>query len=203
MADAAQAPTQPSTQAMARQKLRTSAIAAREALSADVHAALSTQIAAQLGALLASQPPGVVGFCWPYRAEFDARSVVTDLLGKGWRAALPIVQPEIKRMTFRAWRPESPMAADVYGIHYPAQGQAETPTVLLLPFNVLDAQGFRLGYGAGYFDRTLASMDPRPWVIGVGFSLGLTSSVEPQAHDIPVDCAVTELSLQDFSGRRP
>jgi 5,10-methenyltetrahydrofolate synthetase len=72
------------------------------------------------------------------------------------------------------------------------------PDLILLPFNAIDACGYRLGYGAGYFDRTLAVMQPRPYVIGVGFGVGVVASVYPQSHDIPVNCRVTETGICHF-----
>lgn len=175
-----------------RERVRRAAIAAREALSPEEHRRLSARIETNLKQLLAHRTPSVIAFCWPYRGEFDARGVIAGLTAKGWRSCLPIVRTAQSPLGFRCWHPGSEMAVDRYGIHYPADGDDMTPEVLLLPFNAIDRQGYRLGYGAGYFDRTLASMPVRPYVVGVGFSLGLVDSVWPQQHDIPVDHIITE-----------
>ena len=93
------------------------------------------------------------------------------------------------------------MAVDRYGIHFPASGTALTPDTLLIPVNAFDGKGFRIGYGLGYFDRTLAGMVPRPLSIGVGFALARVVSIHPQAHDIPLDAVVTEAGIELFTDR--
>lgn len=181
-----------------RTLLRRRGIAAREALAPDVHALLSVHIEAHLDAELRQRAPSIIGFCWPYRAEFDARPLITRLLERGWQACLPVVGETVGPMHFRAWTPDTPMLPDKHGIATPQSGATVTPSVLLLPFNVIDASGYRLGYGAGYFDRTLAALQPRPFVIGVGFGIGVVASIYPQTHDIPVNCRVTETGICHF-----
>ncbi|MBX9849146.1 MAG: 5-formyltetrahydrofolate cyclo-ligase [Rhodocyclaceae bacterium] len=181
-----------------RSLLRRRGIASREAMPAETHALLSAHIESHLDAELLQHAPAMLGFCWPFRGEFDARPLVTRLLGLGWQACLPVVGETIGPMVFRQWTPDTPMQADKHGIATPQQGAFVVPDILLLPFNVIDARGYRLGYGAGYFDRTLAVLDPRPFVIGVGFGLGVVASVYPQPHDIPVNCRVTETGICHF-----
>lgn len=181
-----------------RTTLRRRCLEAREALGAAEHALLSARLERNLSAELQQHRPGRIAFCWPYRAEFDARALVESLLAEGWTACLPVVGDEVGPMSFRAWTPDATMQADRHGIQTPAEGAEVLPDLILLPFNAIDACGYRLGYGAGYFDRTLAVLQPRPYVIGVGFSLGVVASVCPQAHDIPVDCRVTETGICHF-----
>lgn len=185
-------PETPLDPAASRALLRRQSLAAREALTPADHAARSVRIEAHLAALLSKRTPGLLAFCWPYRAEFDARPLVTRLLQQGWQACLPVVVAENAPMTFRRWTPDTPLVADRHGIMTPAAGPVVHPDNLLLPFNAIDTAGYRLGYGAGYFDRTLAALNPRPYVIGVGFALGVAPTVWPQPHDIAVNCYVTE-----------
>jgi 5,10-methenyltetrahydrofolate synthetase len=84
------------------------------------------------------------------------------------------------------------MVEDRYGIHIPARGAALRPDAILMPLNAFDAAGYRLGYGGGYFDRSLAALSPRPRAVGVGFELARIDSIRPQAHDLPMDFIVTE-----------
>lgn len=84
------------------------------------------------------------------------------------------------------------MAEDRHGIPIPAGDETIVPDVVLLPLVAFDAQGYRIGYGGGYFDRTLAALSPRPFSVGVGFELGRINSVHPQPHDIPLNALVTE-----------
>ena len=189
--------------ALTRAVLRREKIAAREALSAALHARLSAALEQHLTDLLQRCPPRVLGFCWPYRAEFDCRPLVTRLIAAGIRACLPVVKTAESAMDFREWRPESIMTSDRYGIHFPSSGAALIPDLLLIPVNAFDAKGYRLGYGSGYFDRTLASLAPPPLSIGVGFELARVASIDPQSHDIPLDAVVTEAGLELFSDRLP
>lgn len=171
------------------------AIGAREALTATAHAALNARVEAQLAGLLETLAPAVVAFCWPFRGEPDLRR----LMGR-WRhadaartVALPVVVGRGQPLVFRPWWPGMALAADRHGIAHPPDGDAVTPDIVLVPLNAFDALGYRLGYGGGYFDRTLASL---PAVaVGVGFELGRVASVHPQAHDRPMRWIVTEAGV--------
>lgn len=187
--------------AAVRNWLRRERIQAREALDAGQHRLLSAALERHLEALLASCQPRVLGFCWPFRAEFDARPLIVRLIASGMRACLPVVVCADAPLEFRVWRPDSAMAVDRYGIHYPVQGEMQAPDVLLMPVNAFDAAGYRLGYGAGYFDRTLAAMQSPPLALGIGFELARLASIQPEPHDIPLDAVVTEAGSEIFSAR--
>ncbi len=178
----------------ARLELRRRLIAARESLGAAEHARRSAAVEAHLETLLARLAPPTLGFCWPYRGEFDARALVTRwLAGDGARrGALPVVEARGAPLAWRRWTPGCPLADDVHGIPYPVDGEALSPQLLLIPCNGFDARGTRLGYGAGYFDRTLAAMVPPPLAVGVAFELARVDDLQPQAHDRPMDWLVTE-----------
>ncbi|MBM3390437.1 MAG: 5-formyltetrahydrofolate cyclo-ligase [Betaproteobacteria bacterium] len=180
-----------------RTALRNRLIAAREALPPAEHARLSREIERHLAALVDALRPAVLAFCWPFRAEFDARPLVTRQLGGGLRACLPVVTGDGLPLAFRAWTPQSEMIEDRYGIHIPTQGEALRPDAILMPLNAFDETGYRLGYGGGYFDRSLAALSPRPRAIGVGFELARVASIRPQAYDLPMDVIVTEAGIFD------
>jgi 5,10-methenyltetrahydrofolate synthetase len=91
------------------------------------------------------------------------------------------------------------MTTDRHGIPIPDTRTVAAPDVILLPLVAFDESGYRLGYGGGYFDRTLASLTPRPIGIGVGFELARIDTVRPTAYDIPLDVIVTETELRDIS----
>lgn len=182
-----------------RARLRREKIAARLALAPEDHRRLSAALEEQLARQVAALPVGTLAFCWPIRAEFDARPLVARLLALGWRAAIPTVIERDAAMVFRAWTPQTTMSVDPYGIPVPAAGICVRPDLLLLPLVAFDAAGFRLGYGGGYFDRTLAAMVPRPLAFGVGFELARAPSVCPQRHDIPLDAVVTEAGTRAFA----
>jgi 5-formyltetrahydrofolate cyclo-ligase len=132
----------------------------------------------------------------PIRAEADCRPLVEHLIALGWQAAMPVVIRLDAPMEFRDWWPAAPMTADPHGIPVPATRVSAHPDVMLLPLVAFDEAGYRLGYGGGYFDRTLAAMKPRPMTIGVGFDLAAVKDIHPQRHDIPLDLIVTESGIR-------
>lgn len=185
--------------AAARAALRRAMIAARQAVPAAAREQASARILEHLAGLLLGRPAGRLGFCWPIRAEVDCRPLVARLIAAGWQAAMPTVVALEAPMKFRRWSPDAPMTADPYGIPVPATPATATPDVLLLPLVAFDAAGYRLGYGGGYFDRTLAACVPRPLTIGVGFELCAVATIHPEAHDVPLDLIVTEGGIRWFN----
>ena len=185
-------PTNPEL-AAARKQLRERAIAARSAMSDVLRAQLTAAIEGRLECLLTQLAPRMLGFCWPFRNEPDLRAFIMQWLAadERRRAALPVVLDKAAPMVFREWRPETPLGADRHGIPIPAEGPPVVPDVVLIPLNAFDAAGFRLGYGGGYFDRTLALLDSI--AVGVGFESGRVDSTLPQPHDRPMAWIVTEL----------
>ena len=205
-----------------RAVLRREKLAARVALEHTVHAKLSARIEAHLEAFLlrvsAMQPEHTLAFCAPTKNEFDAAPLVSRLILPDadrhaqhdtqhgaqrpsqvlWRAAMPVVIARDAAMIFRAWTPTTPMGCDRYGIPIPAAGEELAPGIVLLPLVAFDEAGYRLGYGGGYFDRTLAVQVPRPLTIGVGFELARVPSIRPQAHDVPLDVIITEAGSREF-----
>jgi len=95
-------------------------------------------------------------------------------------------------LRFREWTPDTRLEPDRYGIPTPTAGEWLTPDLILLPLNGFDGAGYRLGYGGGYFDRTLAALSPRPLAVGVGFEINRIASIRPAAHDQRLDWIITE-----------
>ncbi len=178
--------------AASRQALRSAALARRMALDDATLARFGQAITDHLLVLLSGRAPGVLGFCWPVRREYDSRPLLERLMPLGWQACMPVVVAENVPMAFHAWTPQTAMISDRYGIPIPADPRELLPDVLLVPLVAFDAAGYRLGYGGGYFDRTLAQLSPAPLTIGVGYELGRVDSILPEAHDIPLDRIVTE-----------
>jgi 5-formyltetrahydrofolate cyclo-ligase len=142
--------------------------------------------------ILTRKPATVLGFYWPFRGEYDARPVAEALHAQGMQLALPVVLRMKAPLEFRSWQPGARLASGVWGIPIPANGEVVWPDVLLVPLVGFDRRGFRLGYGGGFYDRTLAAMPRRPATLGVGFALGLLETIYPQQHDIPMDVVITE-----------
>ncbi len=166
-------------------------IAMRMQLGADSRAGQTALIAAHLDSLIAGDAAAIVSVYWPIRGEPDLRSWMHACVGRGLRVALPVATALGHPLTFREWRPGAPLARGLWKIPYPADGAEVTPTIVLAPLVGYDAELYRLGYGGGFFDRTLARLKPAPLVIGVGYACTAIKTIFPQPHDIPMDCIVT------------
>ncbi|MDR3324316.1 MAG: 5-formyltetrahydrofolate cyclo-ligase [Zoogloeaceae bacterium] len=176
----------------ARQILRQRMARARTRLTPEQGAALSARLVTHLLAHFPAPPGRCIAFCWPIKNEPDIRAALEHWRAQGAVAALPVVTAAGQPLAFRAWTPATPLAPDRYGIPTPTAGDWLCPDALLIPLNAFDAQGYRLGYGGGFFDRTLAVWTPRPLTLGVGFELNRLASIEPEAHDLPLDWIFTE-----------
>ncbi len=138
----------------------------------------------------------LVGLCWPYQGEFDARPFVGGLQRRGARAALPVVVAKGQPLEFREWWPGVAMVDGAYDLPVPDGTAVVQPDVLLIPAVGIGPAGDRLGYGGGFFDRTLAALDPKPIAVGIAFELSRMPTSEPEAHDVLMDFVVTETGIE-------
>lgn len=166
---------------------------------ADRHAA-SNAIGRHLRDLLAERfdnPAGhILSGYWPIKGEPDLRPLMAELHEAGMTVALPVVEVKAAPLAFRLWTPDTPMMRGDWNIPVPPpDAQPLTPRIVLAPCLGWDGSGYRLGYGGGYFDRTLATLTPRPFTIGIGFRTARLSTIYPQPHDIPLDVIVTEAGV--------
>jgi 5,10-methenyltetrahydrofolate synthetase len=175
-----------------RKAERTRLVAAREALDATTLSAWRQHMDSHLERAFPGLARAVLAFCWPIRGEYDARHLVRRLRESGAVTALPVVVAPKAPLTFREWHPGVELAQGPLGIPYPAASRELAPQAVLLPMNGWDAQGYRLGYGGGFFDRTLAALQKKPLVIGVAYEQARLETIHPQPWDIPVDYVVTE-----------
>ncbi|MDX8539417.1 5-formyltetrahydrofolate cyclo-ligase [Mesorhizobium abyssinicae] len=167
-------------------------ISARLAVTADARAAMSTRIAEGLDALVGDIGGRMVSLYWPFRGEPDLRSWMASINERGGRTALPVVIEKGQPLVFRAYRPGDRLEKGVWNIPIPAEGDPVLPDIVISPIVGIDPQNYRLGYGGGFFDRTLAAMPFRPLVIGVGYELQRIPTIYPQPHDIAMSEVVTE-----------
>ncbi|MEY3201357.1 MAG: hypothetical protein RIR70_907 [Pseudomonadota bacterium] len=177
-----------------REKLRREMLARRAAIDAPTRALQHSGLGANLSRLIDQLAPRTIGFCWPWQGEFDARDIIAQWLAqdRSRTAALPVIEALAAPMKFFSWTPQSPMRDGRFGIPVPEAGQAVIPDLFILPVVAADQAGFRLGYGGGYFDRTLAALVPRPTAVGVGFDFQVVDTIFPQPWDEPLDWLVTE-----------
>ena len=137
----------------------------------------------------------VVGFCWPYKGEVDPRFAIRELRRHGARAALPAVVQKAAPLQFREWAPGVAMTRGVFDLPVPDGAPVLDPQALLMPPIGFDRHAYRLGYGGGYFDRTLAALKATPLKIGIAFEASRIDTIFPQPHDIPMDFVVTERGI--------
>ncbi|MDE1990687.1 MAG: 5-formyltetrahydrofolate cyclo-ligase [Betaproteobacteria bacterium] len=136
-----------------------------------------------------------VGLYWPFKGEFDPRFAIHHWRQQGAVAALPEVVEKGKPLQFREWWPGVATEKGVFDLPVPQGTAVLVPQALLIPPIGFDGQGYRLGYGGGYFDRTLAQLKPQPLKIAVAFELSRIDTIRPQPHDIPMDFVVTEAGI--------
>jgi 5-formyltetrahydrofolate cyclo-ligase len=161
-------------------------------LSVDALRALSERACAQLVRAVDLEAYQVLGFCWPIRGEFDVRGIARQHLASGGQVALPVIVQKSAPVEFWSWHPGMPMQKGVWDIPTPKEREVLTPDAVLVPLVGFDECGFRLGYGGGYFDRTLAAAAERPFAIGLGSEDSLLQTIHPQAHDIAMNLIVTD-----------
>ena len=179
-----------------RKERRAALIAARVAAGPRKRAAWDEAITAQILDGVPNLEWLVVGFYWPFKGEYDVRRIARQLHARGTRLALPVVIEKNRPLEFRAWTPDAKLVPGIWNIPVPADGAVVEPDALLVPLVGFDDEGYRLGYGGGYYDRTLASRPRKPLTIGVGFELSELPTIHPQPHDIPMDAIVTEARFE-------
>jgi 5,10-methenyltetrahydrofolate synthetase len=135
-----------------------------------------------------------IGAYWPIKGEFDALPALYrwSEAEPDRRIGLPVVDRETKHLRFHVWFPGCPMEEDAYGIPKPKDTDAFEPELLLVACVGFGPKGLRLGYGGGFYDRTLADLRPRPFTVGVGFMHGYVPWLQPEPHDVPLDAMLTE-----------
>lgn len=187
-----------------RERLR----AARMALPVEARARQAEALARWLDEIVLARigDPAdlVISGYWPIKGELDLRPWMAALHARGARVALPLVETRAAPLVFRLWEPGMRMARGHWNIPVPPPEAGRiVPSVCLAPLVGWDSEGYRLGYGGGYFDRTLASLDPRPLAIGVGLQAARLDTIVPQPHDVRMSAIVTEAGVQvDRMGSR-
>lgn len=139
--------------------------------------------------------PAVVSGFWPMAEELDVRPLMIELLDQGFRLALPVVAAKRQPLIFRAWRPDDPLEAGVFGTLHPSPAcETVEPDALIVPFLACDDEGWRLGYGGGFYDRTLARLRAMKVItaIGVGFDAQRVPAVPHGPDDQRLDWLLTD-----------
>ena len=154
----------------------------------------AVQLQQVLRVWLARRQETAIGAYWPIKGEFDALPALYrwSEADERRRIGLPVVNRDTKQLRFHIWYPGCPMEEDAYGIPKPKDTPAFEPTLLLVPCVGYGPRGVRLGYGGGFYDRTLAALSPRPCTVGLGYSHGFVPWLEAEPHDVPLDAILNE-----------
>lgn len=174
----------------------------RRALGREEREESTARIAGLLERYVPELADATVGFYWPFKGEMDLRGLAGSLHAAGSRLGLPVVVQKAAPLEFWHWEPATRLARGDWGIPVPAERVVVQPTALIVPLLGFDEAGYRLGYGGGYYDRTLAATTPRPFTVGAGFELGRLTSIHPLEHDIPLDAIVTEKGIVRYDAER-
>ena len=137
----------------------------------------------------------VVSGFWPIKEEIDIRPLMIELFNQGCQLALPVVQGKGQPLIFRAWRPGDPLEAGVFGTLQPsAKREVLEPDGLIVPLLACDEEGWRLGYGGGFYDRTLSGLRAKKKItaVGVGFNDQLVPEVPHGPSDQRLDWLLTD-----------
>jgi 5,10-methenyltetrahydrofolate synthetase len=178
-----------------RKVRREELIAARLAIPADTRAACSQAIADALDRELGDVAGKAISLYWPFRGEPDLRPWIGRVTARGGTCLLPIVVEKRKPLIFKAWKRGEKLGRGIWNIPIPAEGREMLPDIVISPLVGFDPRHYRLGYGGGFFDRTLAAHPGKPLVIGVGYSSQHIPTIHPQPHDVPMTRIITEKGL--------
>jgi 5-formyltetrahydrofolate cyclo-ligase len=184
-----------STDADSKATLRQKALARRKALTAETRAALTARLLQEGLRLARLWAPSVVSAFHPIRDEPDALALLGALANDGFATALPVVSGRGAHLTFRLWRPGDPAAPGPMGIPEPLEtAPSVEPDLLFVPLACFDRRGNRIGYGAGYYDRSLKRLRAMKAVhaVGVGYQVCEVAAAPYEAHDQRLDAIVTE-----------
>lgn len=178
-----------------KRTLRSAMLAWRSALSEDERRAAANGLIATFEREQPFERPAVVSGFWPIKEEIDIRPLLIELHNTGCQLALPVVQGKGKPLSFRAWRPGDPLEQGVFGTLQPSpKRETLEPDALIVPLLACDEDGWRLGYGGGFYDRTLKRLRARKPVtaVGVGFNAQLVDDVPHGPDDERLDWLLTD-----------
>jgi 5-formyltetrahydrofolate cyclo-ligase len=185
-----------------RRAARQQLLAARAAIAAPVREDLSRRLIERLQPVLKDRPDPI-SLYWPIKAEPDLKPLMRALDAAGVRVCLPVATKLGEPLSFRPWTKGTPMARGLWDIPIPADTTEVEPRTLIAPIVGYDGSGYRLGYGGGFFDRTLAKFGGAAEAIGIGYSMFRLATIHPQPHDIRMAAIVTETGTSGAEAAMP
>jgi len=179
--------------------LRKTARTRREALSPQFRSEASNAISFHFFDKVAFAPEDAIAGYWRIRDEVDCQPILVRLMDGGQTVILPVVSGVEEPLDFRVWHADAPLYEAGFGTLAPSDlAPRSEPDLILMPLLGFDRAGTRLGYGGGYYDRTLASLRKRPMLVGLAFAAQGFDHIPREPHDIPLDAVVTEDGVEFF-----
>ncbi len=175
-----------------RKQTRESLISSRMALTVKVRQEKGEKAKQKLLAAVDLQRYPTLGIYWPMRGEIDVRDIARRHIEAGGSVGLPVVVEKASPVEFWKWQPGTGMRRGVWNIPIPMAREVLIPDALIVPLVGFDSGRYRLGYGGGYYDRTIAALGRRPFCVGLGFAEAELPTIYPQPHDIPMNLIVTD-----------
>jgi 5-formyltetrahydrofolate cyclo-ligase len=189
-----------SSDAPPKDELRAAALARRDALDAEQRAGAAVAIATRMLPLDITSSTVVAGYA-PIRSEIDPALLMQSLAGQGAALAMPAISRPDAALAFRAWKPGEALVRGALGTYEPSANIVEVvPDIVLVPLVAFDRAGHRIGYGAGYYDRTLEALRRQKTLVAIGlaFTVQEIPQVPALPHDVRLDYVLTETDLFDF-----
>jgi 5-formyltetrahydrofolate cyclo-ligase len=183
-----------------KSELRAAVLARRDALGAEQRAAAALAVAALMPPLEITPSTIVAGYA-PIRSEIEPLQVMQSFAARGAALAMPAITTRNAALTFRRWTPGDALVRGTFGISEPPVAAAEAvPDIVLVPLAAFDRAGHRIGYGAGYYDRTLAALRRSKTVVAIGLAFAVQEipQVPALVHDVRLDYVLTEAGLFSF-----
>ncbi|SFV27037.1 5-formyltetrahydrofolate cyclo-ligase [Devosia crocina] len=182
--------------------LRKQALARRAGLDPDFRLDAAQSASFHFFDKIAFGPEDAVAGYWAIRDEIDCQPILVRLLECGQTVILPVVTDAGAPLEMRVWAPDAPLYEAGFGTLAPSElAPRRDPDLILVPLVGYDSAGTRLGYGGGYYDRTLAHLPRRPLLVGLAYSAQRLDHIPREAHDMPLDAVVTEEGVQFFGER--
>jgi 5-formyltetrahydrofolate cyclo-ligase len=179
--------------------LRKDAHAVRAALSDEVRAEAAKAVAMHFFESIAYAPEDVIAGYWRIRDELDCQPILIRLMDSGQKVVLPVVEGNDAPLDLRVWEADAPLYEAGFGTLAPSDlAPRAAPDVVLMPLLGFDSEGTRLGYGGGYYDRTLAVLPRKPMLVGLAFAAQELPHIPREQHDVPLDAIVTENGVRFF-----
>ncbi|QQR37167.1 5-formyltetrahydrofolate cyclo-ligase [Devosia oryziradicis] len=183
----------------AKAALRNRARAARASLDHGERADAAVAAAQHFFNAVPLQAGDVVAAYWRIRDELDCQPILVKLMDSNQKVVLPVVVGPEQPLDLRVWEPGASLYESGFGTLAPSDlAPRAEPDIVLMPLLGFDARGTRLGYGGGYYDRTLARLSKKPRLVGLAFAAQELDRIPREPHDVPLDMIVTEAGVRHF-----